>query len=710
MIYMKNIKIKTSKKKSFQFWERMHKDEKQAGERISIKIRGGIVRKLILSYLLPVFFVILLGFVSYEKAADSIIKNYKESSLQSISMTSEYLNFAFDTVEAKGIQYITDKGISNYFSGSNSILNNISLKDTIKSKLLSEQISDKVIENIYIISDKVDTMSTANKSVKNAYSSFLNSKGGKNLLDQQDAKYWIGSDPFLDEAFRVTTSSYAFRYVIGFPRMKACTVFDISSEAIEEIIGNLKFAEGSTIGFITGDGRELIAKGKGYQTDITFMDKDFYQNFVSSGKTDNSIIVTCNHRKYLFISSRIGDTGAMVCALIPEADIIDQVKDIKLLTIVLVVIACMIAVLTGVKMASGIKKVIHYVIRELDQVSKGNLSIRLSVKNRDEFKILAEGINSMIDNMRELIRKIIQQSSSVTASSAKVTGASEIFSEASSTISDSVNEIQIGITQQAKDAENCLLQMDKLSHKIGIVSGKTDEIRNIALVTKDSVTEGIDFMTILNQKAGQTARITERVKGNIKVLEDKSKSISKIIETINAIAEQTNLLSLNASIEAARAGEAGKGFTVVAEEIRKLADQSIEAVKNIEGLVKDIQVQTKSTVAIANEADSIVTEQEIAVANTEQSLRELSRNVEQLIGNVGMITDSIDNIDEAKAGTLSAIENISAVSQQTAAAAISVNDTAAKQSEEAVSLNELARELDGSAQALGMEIQRFTIE
>lgn len=277
--------------------------------------------------------------------------------------------------------------------------------------------------------------------------------------------------------------------------------------------------------------------------------------------------------------------------------------------------------------------------------------------------------------MRGLIEKVKVHSSSVMSSSEQVTKASEVFTNSTRGISESMNEIQMGVTQQAQDSENCLLQMDNLSEKIQIVSNKTTEISEIAAETKDSVTLGIDSMNALNTKTKETTKITEEIKNNIGVLEDKSKSISRIVETINSIAQQTNLLSLNASIEAARAGEMGRGFTVVAEEIGKLADQSVKAVKEIEGLIKEIQLQTKNAVNVANQADNIVAEQEIAVNNTEQSLKKLSINVEKLIDNVGMITENIMNIDTARAGTLSAIENISAVSQQTAAAAISVSDS-----------------------------------
>jgi len=197
---------------------------------------------------------------------------------------------------------------------------------------------------------------------------------------------------------------------------------------------------------------------------------------------------------------------------------------------------------------------------------------------------------------------------------------------------------------------------------------------------------------------------------NINVLESKSKSISNIITTINKIAKETNLLALNASIEAARAGNAGSGFMVVAEEIKKLADQSVDSVREVEKIITDIQQQTKDTVKIVMEAEDVVKEQEEAVSQTEEAFASLNRQVENLIDNVGMIFDSVKVIEDARKGTLASIENISAVSEETAAASLSVGENTNSQLEAISNLELLSKELDENARALGKAVEKFTID
>ncbi|MHB8130009.1 MAG: methyl-accepting chemotaxis protein [Mobilitalea sp.] len=685
--------------------EKIHK-------RIFGKMLGGIAAKLIISFMIPVCFVIVIGVVSYNTAASSIVQNYRKSSLQSIEMTSEYLRFGFDSVEATGLQYVVDNQIQNYFNGNYNEDESVIAEKNIKKLLEAKRISDNFISEIHIISKNANTMTTAPKYENDMYTAFLETEAGSKLIKKPRNSYWFGAEDYLDKTFSLDKKDYAIRYVRGFVTGKACIIIDIKASTLQEILAGLDFGTGSMVGFVTADGRELFApntKSKDNKEQI-FSTEEFYQQSLLMQENSGSVDISFLGENYLYLYAKIGDTGAMVGSLIPEANILKQVKGIKNVTIILVLLSSLIAVFIGAKTASGMQKTIRYFIGELNKVSEGNLAVKLKINRKDEFSVLSLGINNMIESMRGLIEKVKIQSGSVTSSSEQVTKASDVFTNSTQGISESINEIQMGVTQQAEDSENCLLQMDNLSDKIQIVSRKTTEISEITAETKNSVTKGMESMGILNTKAKETTKITQQIINHIEVLEDKSKSISKIIETINNIAQQTNLLSLNASIEAARAGEYGRGFTVVAEEIRRLADQSLKSVKEIEGLIKEIQMQTKKTVIIASEADSVVEEQEVAVNNTEYSLQSLNLNVEKLIDNVSMITDSIMNIDVARAGTLLAVENISAVSQQTAAAAISVYNTTNEQLVAVQLLNGLSKELDENAQALENVVCQFVLD
>lgn len=711
--FMKDIKEKvlnaTSKKDTIS----SSQSDATAKIETGVKPQHRIVVKLIGAFLISISFVIIIGVVSYNKASKAIVNNFKDSSQQSIEMSGEYIRFGLGSVEATGIQYSADSDFEKHLSGYyKEKLDIVKFTNYINSTISSKQALDVFIEDIHILG-KNDTFTTATsqKGVSNLVVDFMETEGGSKLNESVN-RYWIGANEFLDTTFNVKPENYAIRLINNMNSVNACLIIDVSASTITEILDRLDFGDGSIVGFITGDGKEVvISKLEGHDaTKPVFVNEDFYKKAYASDAANGNDMVTFHGENYLFINSKVGNTGATISALIPEATIVQQVSDIQKITMILVVLASIIAVAIGLKLATSMQYIIRYFIRELSQVSQGNLTVNLKVKRKDEFLILSNGINEMIESMRSLIERVKLQSNSVTESSVKVRKSSEVFSQATKEITESVNEIQQGVSQQAQDSENCLTQMDDLSKKIEVVSGKTNEISVIAGDTKGSINQGITTMKILNDKAQLTSDITSKIIQNNEILELKSASISNIIGTINGIAEQTNLLSLNASIEAARAGEAGRGFQVVAEEIRKLSDQSVQAAKEIGGLIKEIQVQTKNVVTIAHEAENVVREQEDAVNESEKSFNDMNQHVEHLLKNVEMILENIYTIENSRAGTLTAIENISAVSQQTAASSLTVNETTNHQLDAVQALNSLSIELDQNAQELQNAIMKFTLE
>jgi len=266
-----------------------------------------------------------------------------------------------------------------------------------------------------------------------------------------------------------------------------------------------------------------------------------------------------------------------------------------------------------------------------------------------------------------------------------------------------------GIMQQAKDAEECLMQMDNLSKKIGMVSDNTKEISHITDNAKQSIAEGTCRTQELNQQTMSTIIITTDIVNAIETLAQKSKSITQITNAINEIANQTNLLSLNASIEAARAGEYGKGFAVVADEIRNLAEQSQTSVKEIQKIINSIQNDTKIAVEAAKRAESALGLQESAVKNTIESYDNINDTVGELMVHLGYISENVESMEGSRASTLGAIENISAVLEEIAASSGTVNQNATEQINSVGALNQSAGILSKNAEELSQAIQKFTV-
>ncbi|MGB8452532.1 MAG: methyl-accepting chemotaxis protein [Anaerocolumna sp.] len=360
--------------------------------------------------------------------------------------------------------------------------------------------------------------------------------------------------------------------------------------------------------------------------------------------------------------------------------------------------------------SQGIDTTIKGIILRLKEAAKGDLTVKFDSKRRDEFHILIEEIQNTFINMKDLVRQVNGLSTEVSSSSVNVTNTSEVFLKSSKDISTAVHEIEQGISQQANDAEECLIQMDNLSPKIVLVSENTREISQIADKTKRNIKEGTLVTEDLNSQSQSTNEIATDIIKDIEKLDEKSLSISKIINVINEIADQTNLLSLNASIEAARAGEYGKGFAVVASEIRKLAEQSQGSVNDIREIIESIQGDTKKAAVTAKTAENALKLQGSAVKNTTDSYHNINDSVEKLMINLNYITRNVGNIEEARISTLRAIENISAVLEEIAASASTVNQTSNEQLESVEILNKAAGLLNQNAEILVQEVNKFKVE
>lgn len=678
-----------------------------------LRNRETIRFKLIASFMVPIAFIILLGVISFKVASDSIVKNYEKSSLQSINMTGEYMRFGLESVKATSLQYANDETITKFFSnlhkddksGYNAAYKYIS------SMLSAKQVSDEFIGNIFIISDDVKPIATNAKAIKNGVlKEFAQSEIGAYLSENRMKEVWIGSNEYLDEKLETNTNEYSMRLIKYLAKASGCLIIDVNANTIKEIFKGLEYDKSGFLALVTSDGREITESDRDGSNEPIFYNEYFFKNALESSNSSDANYVTYKNENYLFMYSKIGNTGAIICALMPKSTIIGQASNIQKVTILVVVIAIIIAVLTAFIISQGIDKTIKGIIHPLKRAANGDLTVKFNSKRKDEFYILIEEIQNTFTKMKELIKQVNSLSVEVSATSVSVTESSEEFVKSAKNISTAMDEIEQGISQQAKDAEECLMQMDNLSQRIKLVSDNTIEIGQIADTTRMKVNEGTDVTEELNHQTQTTIEIATDIINDIEKLDNKSLSISKIVNVINEIANQTNLLSLNASIEAARAGEYGKGFSVVASEIRNLAEQSQDSANEIKKIIDSIQEDTRKAVGTARKAEDVLKRQGEAVKNTTDSYKDINSSVENLVVYLNHITQNVNNMEKSRVSTLGAIENISAVLEEIAASSNTVNNASIQQLGSVEILNRTTEILNQNSDILVQEVNKFKVE
>lgn len=247
------------------------------------------------------------------------------------------------------------------------------------------------------------------------------------------------------------------------------------------------------------------------------------------------------------------------------------------------------------------------------------------------------------------------------------------------------------------------------SENVGKVTDKISEVESLAVSTQEMAQNGSQSMERLIAHSVETFQITATVNEKVDKLIEHSMQIEEFVKNINDIADQTTLLSLNASIEAARAGEMGRGFTVVAEEIKKLSENSMESAKAIEDLVSQIHIMTDDTKAATLKSQSIVEDQQTQVEATKQMFLDMNQMIEQLINNMNDAIQEISAMDADRADTLNAIQNISGVIEETLASTTLVSERIKEQVSIMEGLATATNQLNDNTNELNEAVGKFTV-
>lgn len=693
--------------------ERKPQPKKTGNSRKAAKDKGmglrGIQVKLIGAFMIPVILFVIIGFMIYSKCSTTLNSTYEASANTSVGTLEEYLGLGFENIELMATRLSINSAITSYYTGSE-VKSESMLMDT-KVALSNESTADKFIDHIIVCAKSGTACSEKGAIRGDVYNAFVESEEGKNVESEIGmGSMWISSHPAIDEVTGYDSDEYALSLVTVLKnnsnKSVGYIIIDVKTSFIQDILDNAQISDNSIKGFVLEDGSQVLSG----DSDIKFTDTDFYQEALAGENLQGSKEVSYEGADYLFTYSRIEGTNMLVCAMVPQKEIMAGAQAILRYTLIAVAICAVIAIVVGSVLASGISKAIRKVNRVLKKTSDGDLTGQISMKRKDEFNVLSSSITNMIGSMKDLILKMTNVSGHVSDSAVQVGTNSEVLLEVTKDITEAVDYINSGISQQAQDTESCLEQMNGLAERINVVHENTDEISEIAQEAQGAIENGMVIVANLGEKVQGTTEVTETIIREIRELNKESIAINSIIGTINEIAEQTNLLSLNASIEAARAGEAGRGFAVVSEEIRKLAEQSGNAGNQIGEIINHIQERLAATIETAGLAGESVAFQTEALNNTIDVFKNISQQVSKLAEDVEKITQSVGGIEQAKEDTMNAIESISTTSNQTESASEELARSTEKQLQAVEVLNDAVKRLQMDAEDLDTSVSIFKVQ
>lgn len=393
---------------------------------------------------------------------------------------------------------------------------------------------------------------------------------------------------------------------------------------------------------------------------------------------------------------------------IPSDEVMAEANEAMWLSILLSIIGIIVLVVAIIWIARRIVKPVIQTVEQVKTIAAGNLAVEpLQVNSKDEIGELAHAMNHMTDNMRELIQAATTISNQVNIYSGDLQSSTNDMSISIDQVLTTTSELATGATLQAEQATTTLMVTQEVEQKLQAIQVAIEEMLQRSQQTTASSKEGlvhaeqsIQGMEAMAEKVSLTASVVQQ-------LSDQSTEINRILQVINAIAGQTDLLALNAAIEAARAGEHGKGFSIVAEEVRKLAEESAKSTSQIATII-DMVVReaAKASDAMQSVVLAVQTNTQYIDAN-KQALDAILQHIVDTVAQIDNVTVASSVIQKETLEVVRAVENMTAVSQQSSAGTEELLATMEQQNLAVHDINSKAQQLAAMADSLHIALAKF---
>ncbi|MBU5593434.1 methyl-accepting chemotaxis protein [Clostridium sp. MSJ-4] len=693
----KKIKVKSNKRK----------DPKNLIIDSSKKIKANTLYRKIITLTLAMVLLSLLTFniIVHFITRHQTVEDFKSSTNQLLEQTARYVDIITSNIDGISMQIFSDRDFTGALTKTyDDVFEKYTAKTQLESKIKNLTLSSNsnYITGIYLIrEDDLSLTSDGTSITADKKSKILQEEWYKDVIKASGKSIWVPShEDNLGNMSSNTNSkplSHA-RLIKDVSSLKSIGVLKINLDPniFNSTLENIKLGDSGYIFIVDKDGYVISHNNK--ELIGTKLEGDHIDTILSG---ENDSISFKEEGKEIFgVYSTVKSTGWKIVAVVPKAELSKTSEIIGYYTVLLLVVFLIITFVISVYNAKKIIKPVTSIVKVTKEISKGNLDAKCSHYNIQEMDELSDNFNGMITSLKNLLLTSSELSNATDVSAKNLLDISQEIKLSAEEIGAASQQIANGSSEQSETAMVCVEISNSFNYEISNAVNTLNEANKATEKSRYSLDESEEVIQSLSEISKENSSSMQKVSQTIEDLSNNTRDILIILNKIGDISSQTNLLALNASIEAARAGEAGRGFSVVAEEIRKLAEESQNASRDIKTIIDNIGNSIHASISISKEAEKTFEEELNQVSNTITSFGEIKTSFESIIIAMNKATESIKLIDTGKDILNKYINNISEISQKNTASTEEVTASIEAQTISNNDLYDLAKDLSENAEKL----------